>query len=105
MVENEGILHPFIQFKLIAPDTVKKCLSIKNEEKLGQIIFLDKYSSRDFSNVVNIFLTMETTDLKKMEANKNLNNLNIFFEKNKHVKETHNRTLAVMNSRLNKKKF
>lgn len=45
-MENSGVLYPFIQFKLLAPNTIKKCININNEEKLGQTIFLDKYNSR-----------------------------------------------------------
>lgn len=43
---NEGELHNFIQFKLLAPDGIKKCQNINNEEKNGQTIILDKYNSR-----------------------------------------------------------
>jgi len=45
-VENVGELHDFIQFKLRAPDGIKKCQNIINEEKNGQTIILDKYNSR-----------------------------------------------------------
>jgi len=45
-VDHVGELHNFIQFKLLAPDGIKKCQSINSEEKNGQTILLDKYNSR-----------------------------------------------------------
>lgn len=44
--ESTGLLHDFIQLKSLAPDAVKKCQRINNEEKTGQTIYLDKYNSR-----------------------------------------------------------
>lgn len=45
-MDNVGELHNFIQFKLLAPDVIKKCQNINNEEKNLQTIILDKYNSR-----------------------------------------------------------
>lgn len=46
LAERSNVLYNFAQFKLIAPEAVKKCQSINNEEKTGQTICLDKYNSR-----------------------------------------------------------
>ncbi|XP_022162377.1 uncharacterized protein LOC111028140 [Myzus persicae] len=100
MVDNVGELHNFIQFKLLAPDGIKKCQNINNEEKNGQTIILDKYNSRDFSIILNSLKTFNHMTMKK---NENLNNLSIFFKNIKHNKEIHNKALAIFNSRLNNK--
>lgn len=44
--KSTGLLHDFIQLKLLAPDAVKKCQRINNDEKNGQTIQLDQYNSR-----------------------------------------------------------
>uniref|UniRef100_A0A2S2QKL5 Uncharacterized protein n=1 Tax=Sipha flava TaxID=143950 RepID=A0A2S2QKL5_9HEMI len=102
MSERSSVLYHFTQFKLIAPEAVKKCISINNEEKSGQTIFLDKYNSKDFANIINTTNILKASNCMEMKDNENLkNNLNLLVEKNKLLKKTHDKKLAAFNSRLN----